>query len=257
MGGRRPPCVIAGFAVDSGSHLAELRPVRAPATASRYRCLMLMDEELRQACARYVSGTFAPEDDTLRELRAAIAAEDLPEIYISPDEGRLLQVLLRAVDARRVVEIGSLGGYSAIWMGRALPDGGELITLEIDPRHAELARRFIERAGLGDRVEVRVGDAHELLAPLAEEGPFDAVFIDADKRGYPAYLDWAVENIRRGGLVIGDNALWNGRVVERDAREPDLVAIQEFNRRLAEDPGLVSIIVPTRDGVAVAVVNGV
>lgn len=218
---------------------------------------MPMDEALRQACARYVAETFAPEDDTLRELRAAIGAEGLPEIYISPDEGRLLQVLLRAVGARRVLEIGSLGGYSAIWMGRALPEDGMLISLEIESRHAELARRFIERAGLSDRVEVRVGDAHELLEGLDDEVPFDAVFIDADKRGYPAYLDWAVEHVRSGGLIIGDNALWNGRVVEQDAEDPDVIAIQKFNRRMATDPNLVSIIVPTRDGVAVAVVNGV
>lgn len=216
-----------------------------------------MDEDLREACAQYVADTFAPEDETLRQLRAAISAEGLPEIYISPDEGRLLQVLLRAVDARRVVEIGSLGGYSTIWMGRALPADGSLISLEIEPRHAELARRFIERADLADRVEVRVGDARELLGPLTDEGPFDAVFIDADKQGYPTYLDWALANLRPGGLVIGDNALWEGRVVETEARDPETAAIREFNRRLADHPALISIIVPTRDGVAVAVVNRV
>ena len=218
---------------------------------------MPMDEDLREACARYVADTFASEDETLRELRSAINAEGLPEIYISPDEGRLLQVLLRAAGARRVVEIGSLAGYSTIWMGRALPEDGVLVSLEIEPRRAELARRFIERAGLADRVEVRVGDARELLGPLSDEGPFDAVFIDADKEGYPAYLDWALANLRPGGLVIGDNALWQGRVVDQRAQEPETVAIREFNSRLAADPSLVSVIVPTRDGVAVAVVNGV
>ncbi len=215
-----------------------------------------MDESLQEQCSRYIATLFAPEDELLIELRRASPEHGLPEIAISAEEGRLLQVLLRAVGARLVVEIGSLGGYSAIWMARALPADGRLVTLEIEPSHAEFARLYIERAGLSERAEVRVGDARQLLDPLSREGPFDAVFIDADKANYPRYLEWAVENVRVGGLVIADNALWSGRVTEEADDDPDLLGIQELNRKMAADKRLTSIIVPSRDGVAIALVNG-
>lgn len=216
---------------------------------------MSLPEEMREACVRYAAGLFAPEDELLRELRAAIAESDLPAIQISPDEGRLLQVLLRAIDARRVVELGTLGGYSAIWMARALPGDGRLVTIEKRPAAAELARRFIGRAGLRDRVEVRLGDARQVLPKLADEAPFDAIFIDADKRSYPVYLDWARRHIRSGGLVVADNAFWDGRVLDESSDDPDTVGIREFNRQLAEDPAFTSVVVPTRDGVAIGLRN--
>lgn len=214
-----------------------------------------MDERVRKACVRYVEGLFAPEDAVLSDLRHAMGAVGLPEIYISAEEGRLLQVLLRAIGARRVVELGTLGGYSAVWMARALPESGRLITVERDPARAELARRHIGRAGLESRVEVRVGEALELLDGLAAEGPFDAVFIDADKENYPRYLDWCLNVVRSGGLVIGDNAFQEGEVVDDSAQNAEVRGIREFNRRLASDPRLTSIVVPTRDGVAIAVVE--
>jgi predicted O-methyltransferase YrrM len=147
-----------------------------------------MDTRELELCNRYVADLFAAEDSILEELRQASTEEGLPQISVSRSEGKLLQVLLRAVNASRVLELGTLGGYSALWMARALPEAGRLITVERDPRRARLAREFIERAGLADRVTVRVGTAAELLPGLAEEGPFDAVFIDADKEGYPEYL---------------------------------------------------------------------
>ncbi len=214
-----------------------------------------MDERARKACERYVGELFAPEDEVLRDLRREMGAAGLPEIYISAEEGRLLQVLLRAIDARRVVELGTLGGYSAIWMARALKRGGRLITVERDPVRAELAWRFVGRAGLEDRVEVRVGEALALLDSLAADGPFDAVFIDADKESYPRYLDWCLEVVRPGGLVIGDNAFQEGEVVDDSAQSAEVRGIREFNRRLAVEPRLTSIVVPTRDGVAIAVVD--
>ncbi len=214
-----------------------------------------MNERVRKACERYVEGLFAPEDEVLRDLRREMRAAGLPEIYISAEEGRLLQVLLRAIGARRVVELGTLGGYSAVWIARALPESGRLITVERDPTRAELARRHIGRAGLEARVEVRVGEALELLDSLAAEGPFDAVFIDADKESYPRFLDWCLKVVRSGGLVIGDNALQGGEVVDDSARNAEVQGIREFNRRLARDPRLTSIVVPTRDGVAIAVVE--
>lgn len=214
----------------------------------------MMNDDKRQALARYVAELFAPEDEVLRELAEEIAESDMPEIYISPEEGRLLQVLLRMVKAARVLELGTLGGYSAIWMARALPEEGRLITVEKVPERAELARRHVERADLADRIEVRVGEARELLVDLAGEAPFDAVFIDADKKGYPEYLEWCIENVRSGGLVIADNAFKNGEVLE-DSDDPGVRGIQEFNRRVATDPRFTSIVVPTRDGVAIALIN--
>jgi predicted O-methyltransferase YrrM len=214
-----------------------------------------MDERIREACARYVGDLFAPEDELLRELRREMGAAGLPEIYISAEEGRLLQVLLRAIDARSAVELGTLGGYSTIWMARVLPDGGKLITVERDAGRAELARRFIRRAGLEDRVEVRVGEALALLDSLGADGPFDAVFIDADKESYPRYLDWCLEVVRPGGLIIGDNAFQEGDVVDEAAQNAEVRGIREFNRRMAVDPRLTSIVVPTRDGVAIALVD--
>ena len=201
----------------------------------------------------YVRQLFAAEDEVLEELRYEISRRGLPEIHISAEQGRFLQVLLRAVAARRVLEVGTLGGYSAIWMARALPPDGRLLTLEIDPGHAAFAREFVARAGLEDRVEIRIGDAAAAMAALDAAEPFDAVFIDADKEGYPAYLEQALRLLRPGGLVIADNAFWSGRVLDEDPEEESTRAVQELNRRLAEHPHLTGTIVPMRDGLAVAV----
>ncbi len=214
-----------------------------------------MDEQLREACDRYVTELFATEDEVLADLREEIVEAGLPLIHIDAAEGRLLQVLLGTIQARKVIELGTLGGYSAIWMARALPADGRLITLELEPERAELARRYIRRAGLEDRLEVRVGEALVLLGELAGDGPYDAVFIDADKENYPAYLDWCAANVRSGGLVIGDNAFKSGAVLDNSTSDAGVLGIQEFNRRLATDPRFTSIVVPTRDGVAIALLN--
>jgi len=213
-----------------------------------------IDDATRAALSGYVAELFAPEDEVLRALRAEIAATDMPDIYISAEEGRLLQLLLRMIGAARVLELGTLGGYSAIWMARALPEGGRLITVEKDPERAEVARRYIERAGLQGRVEVRVGEAAEVLEGLSGTEPFDAVFIDADKAGYPRYLDWCSGNVRPGGLIVADNAFKSGQVLE-ESQDPSVRGIQEFNRRIATDPRFTSIVVPTRDGVAIALIE--
>ena len=205
----------------------------------------------------YVEGLFAPRGDPALEG----ALEDsrragLPEIQVSPSQGVLLGLLVRIAGARCVLEIGTLGGYSAIHLARALPEDGSLLSLEIDERHAEVARKNIERAGLGSRVEIRVGDARELLAGLVEggEGPFDIVFIDADKNGYPEYLEWALRLSRPGTLILGDNAIGGGRVF--DPEDDSARAIREFNERLARDPRLFAIVLPLLrervDGLAVA-----
>jgi predicted O-methyltransferase YrrM len=203
----------------------------------------------------YISGLFAPEDELLVSLREDADRCGLPPISVSADEGRLLQVLLTSIGAKRVLEVGTLGGYSAIWMARALPSDGELLTIEIDPKHAEFARRYVERAGLADRIEIRIGRALDVLPSLDGER-FDAVFIDADKEPMPTYFEWALRLLRPGGLVIADNTLWGGRVYEESERDEKTLAVREFNRRIATDPRVLAILVPTHDGVAIGVVRG-
>src|SRR6185437_10384563 len=155
----------------------------------------------------YLAGLFSPEDDVLRAVRAAAERAGMPPIAVVPETGRFLQVLLRAAGARRVLELGTLGGYSAICMTRALPADGRILSLEISPEHAAFARRQLERAGVANRVEVRTGAA-------LEGERFDVVFLDADKASLPAYFDWALRLLRPGGLVIADNALRGGRVLD-------------------------------------------
>jgi caffeoyl-CoA O-methyltransferase len=202
----------------------------------------------------YLCGLFAREDETLLALREEADRTGLPPIAVSPDAGRLLQVLLKAVGARRVLEVGTLGGYSAIWIARALPDDGRLITLEAEPTHAAFARRFLARAGVAERVEVREGRALDLLPALDGER-FDAVFLDADKEPLPTYFEWALRLLRPGGLLIADNALWGGRVYDGAENDARTQGVREFNRRLASDPRITGIVVPTHDGVAIGVVN--
>ena len=202
----------------------------------------------------YIGTLFAHDDAVLNALREEADREGLPPIAITPRAGRVLHVLLRAIAAQSVLEVGTLGGYSAIWMARALGDGGRVLSLEIDPAHAEFARRHIERAGLAERVTVRVGRALDLL-PALDGQQFDAVFIDADKEPMPTYLDWALRLTRPGGLVFADNALWAGRVADPDVNDAATLAVREFNRRLASDPRIDATVLPVGDGLAVGVVR--
>jgi len=202
----------------------------------------------------YIVGLFGAEDELLASLREEADRTGLPPIAISSDEGRLLQVLLTSIGARRVLEVGTLGGYSAICMARALPPGGRLTSIEISETHAEFARRYIARAKLDDRIDIRVGRALDVLPALDGE-KFDAIFLDADKEPLPTYFDWGLRLVRPGGLIIGDNALWGGRVYESDETDDKTRGVREFNRRMATDPRVLGIIVPTHDGVAVAVVR--
>jgi len=203
----------------------------------------------------YIASLFAREDAVLMSLREQADRSGLPPIAISPDEGRLLQVLLRAIGAKRVLEVGTLGGYSAIWMARALPADGILLSIDIDADHAAFATRFIARAGLESVVTVRVGRALDVLPSLDGE-QFDAIFLDADKEPLPTYLDWALRLVRPGGMIIADNVLWGGKVLDASIDDDATRAVREFNRRFAEDPRITGIVVPTHDGVAVGIVNG-
>lgn len=202
----------------------------------------------------YITGLFSAEDELLADLREEADRTGLPPIAISADEGRLLQVLLTSINARRVLEVGTLGGYSAICMARALSRDGRVLSIEIEDKHAAFARRYIQRAGLTDRVEVRVGRALDVLPSLDGE-KYDAIFLDADKEPLPTYFEWALRLVRPGGLIIGDNALWGGRVYDSAEDDERTRAVREFNRRMATDPRVLGIIVPTHDGVAVAVVR--
>ena len=202
----------------------------------------------------YIASLFARDDDVLAALRESADREGLPPIAISAVTGRLLQILLTAVRAERVLEVGTLGGYSAIWMARGLPASGRLVTIEIDERHAAFARRYFERAGLGDRIDLRIGRALDVL-PAFDGERFDAVFLDADKEPLPTYFEWALRLLRPGGLLIADNALWGGRVLDPATEDDGTRGVREFNRRLADDPRVLGTIVPVGDGLAVAVVG--
>lgn len=218
-----------------------------------------MADETTDRVDAYIRELFIPDDDALREALRDMEAAGLPTINVPAALGRLLGVLVRAVGARRVLEIGTLGGYSAIWMARALPADGWLISLEVDPRHAEVARANLERVGVAGRVEVRVGKALDLLPALANDVPFDLAFIDADKVSYPAYLDWALRLLRPGGLIVADNVLRGGSVADPAAADEDVRAINRFNRAAASDPRLDAIILPNRggrDGILIAAVRG-
>ncbi|MBN2303442.1 MAG: O-methyltransferase [Anaerolineae bacterium] len=211
--------------------------------------------DVQRNLTAYVRQWFAPEDDVLRHVRQNTVAQGLPEIQIRPEEGQMLQFLTAAVGARRVLELGTLAGYSGIWLARGLPDGGTLITLEMDPKHARVARDHFALAGVADRVEVIEGVALDTLrGPLADAEPFDMVFIDADKPSYPDYLAWAVEHVRPGGMITAHNAFRSGWLVSADG-DAKVQATRQMLEAMAQDDRLVSTIVPVGDGIAAAVVR--
>lgn len=212
--------------------------------------------ELLGEIDRYVEDLFATNDELLEKTLRESKEAGLPEIQVSPNEGKLLRLFAEMIGARRILEIGTLGGYSAIQFARALPEDGVLISLEVDDRHAEVARKNIESAGFDDRVEISVGNAHDQLAAMAESGiePFDLIFIDAEKEGYPAYLERSLELSRPGSLILGDNAIRGGSVLE--AEDESARATREFNERIAQHPRLSAIVLPLIreriDGLAIA-----
>lgn len=214
------------------------------------------------AIDQYVTDLFVPPDPVLDAALESARAAGLPSISVSPAQGRLLHVLARATGARAILEIGTLAGYSAIWLARALPPGGRLITLESDPTHAGVARANLARAGLDAVVEVREGRAADSLPRLVAEGagPFDLIFIDADKPGYADYLTWALELSRPGTLIVADNVVRKGTVGDAASPDPDVQGARRFNARLAAEPRVSATVVQTvgskgYDGFAFAVVT--
>ncbi|MBV9758670.1 MAG: O-methyltransferase [Alphaproteobacteria bacterium] len=222
-----------------------------------------MSEELWDAVDRWIADRLLPPDPALDAAVAASEAAGLPPIAVAPNQGKLLHLLARLMGARRVLEIGTLGGYSTIWLARALPPDGRLISLEADARHAEIARANIARAGLGGVVEVRVGRALDLLPRLASEGggPFDLVFIDADKENNAAYLDWSLRLTRAGSLIVADNVVRDGEVIDPVARSPDIRGIRRMFDQMAAEPRLSATAIQTvgskgYDGLAFILVKG-
>jgi predicted O-methyltransferase YrrM len=214
-----------------------------------------MDDAAHEALSRYVRDLFVSYDPVLDKRQAESRESGLPAISIKPEEGQMLQFLLKMINAVKVVEIGTLAGYSGTWLARALPDNGKLITLDNTPAHHEFASQTFKEAGVSGKVDARLGKALDLLKKAAEEGPFDAVFIDADKDSYPAYLDWSLANVRRGGLIMAHNAFFGGTVIGLAEREAHLVnGLKTFNERLAHEPRLFGTIIPIGDGIAAAIV---
>ncbi|GAA5344613.1 O-methyltransferase [Planifilum fimeticola] len=203
--------------------------------------------------AQYIRTLFAREDEVLRSIEGGLADRGMPRISVPPETGKTLYLLAKMSGARDILEIGALGGYSTIWLARALPKDGRLISLELKEEHAAFARENADRAGVGQQVEFRVGDASELLNALENEGvSFDFIFIDADKERYAEYLERSIRLARPGAVITADNVLRGGRVCDESDRTPSTVAIRRFNEGLSRDSRLESMLLPVGDGLAVA-----
>jgi len=216
-----------------------------------------MTQKLWTAVDDYIADTMIPSDPALDGAIEASREADLPDIAVAPNQGKLLQLMARMVGARRILEIGTLGGYSTIWLARALPPDGELVTLEYDPKHAEVARANIARAGLSDLVEVKTGRALDLLPSLT--GPFDFAFIDADKISNAEYFRWALRLSRKGSVIVVDNVVRDGKVIEAGSDDPGVIGSRRLLEAMAAEPRVSATAIQTvgikgHDGWAVALV---
>ncbi|HEX3571000.1 MAG TPA: O-methyltransferase [Acidobacteriaceae bacterium] len=217
--------------------------------------------ELWNAVDQYVNESVARTDEALDAVAKANSDAGLPNIDVTPSQGKLLHVLALASGAKRVLEIGTLGGYSTIWLARALGRGGRVVTLEFEPKHADVARRNLKRAGVEKKVEIRVGAAADSLARLQEEGvkPFDLIFIDADKQNNAVYLDWALKLAKRGTVIVVDNVVREGALADAASTDPSIVGTRAMFERMGNEPRLSATAVQTvgskgYDGFAIAVV---
>jgi len=220
-----------------------------------------MSKETWTAVDDYAAELLVPQDEALQSALESSRAAGLPQIQVSRAQGKWLHLLARAIGARNILELGTLGGYSAIWLGRALAPDGRMITLEIEPKHAEVARANLARAGLTGRVEIRLGPAAASLDELARErAVFDLIFIDADKTGYPIYLPLVLKVSRPGTVIVGDNVVREGKLVDRDNPDENVRAVRQFLEMLAAEPRISSTVLQTvgakgYDGFAIAVVE--
>jgi predicted O-methyltransferase YrrM len=217
-----------------------------------------METKLWNDVDEYTTGHLIAKDPVLDAALAASDAAGLPTISVSPSQGKLLMLLARLAGAKRILELGTLGGYSTIWLARALPAGGRLISLEYSEKHAHVARGNIARAGLSEVVEVIVGDAGETIQKL--EGPFDLFFIDADKKSIPHYLEWALKLSRPGSLIVVDNVVREGALIDGKSKDPNVLGVRRMHEMIASDPRLSATTIQTvgskgYDGLTLALVN--
>ncbi len=220
-----------------------------------------MSKEKWTAVDQYISEQFIPPDPALDSALQAASSAGLPAINVAPNQGKLLMLLARAMGARKILEIGTLGGYSTIWLARALPADGRLITLEFDPKHAEVATKNIARAGLAHIVNVRLGRALDSLPHLISEAPFDLIFIDADKTGYADYFHWALKLSRTGTLIVADNVVRDGKIIDANSSDENVQGIRRFNNAVAAEPRVIATAIQTvgskgYDGLAFVLVTG-
>jgi predicted O-methyltransferase YrrM len=214
-----------------------------------------------EAVDQYFLGKIIGQDAALEEAQRAAEVAGLPPISVTAAQGKLLHLLVRMLGARKVLEIGTLAGYSTIWMARALPPGGKLISLEYEPRHAEVARSNIERAGVSALIEVRVGEALKTLPALESEGPFDLIFIDADKENNAGYFQWALKLSRPGSVIIVDNVVREGKVADPDSTDENVLGARRVVDLIATEPRVSATAIQTvgsksYDGFLLAVVSG-
>ena len=218
-----------------------------------------MSQDQWSAVDRYLTDALVRPDAALDAALRDSTAAGLPEIAVAPNQGKLLHLLARLMGAKKILEIGTLGGYSTIWLARALPQGGKLTTLEVDPKHAEVARKNLVRAGVSELVDLRLGPALETLPKLAPEAPFDLFFIDADKPSNADYFRWAVKLARRGSLIVIDNVVREGKITEAASTDAGVIGVRRLNEAIAAEPRVSATAFQTvgskgYDGLCVALV---
>ena len=222
-----------------------------------------MNNEIFESVDQYISDLFGDQDNELAATEQSIKEANIPQISVSTNQGKFLHLLARLSKAKKILEIGTLGGYSTIWLARALPPDGRIISLEVDPKHAAVAQKNVHHAGLGELVEIRIGKAIEELPKLLAEnaGPFDMIFIDADKPPYKEYFEWSLKLSRPGTLIVADNVIRDGKVLEKVSPDEMVAGVKRFNEALAATSSVTATIIQTvgakdHDGMAIAIVNG-
>ncbi|MDI9257905.1 O-methyltransferase [Flavobacterium sedimenticola] len=221
-----------------------------------------MNSELFQRVDNYIADLLGSEDMVLKETIESLDIAGLPQQSVSANQGKFLQVLMIACNAKKVLELGTLGGYSTIWIARALPENGKMVTIEVDRNHGDVAQKNIEKAGLSDKVELRIGSALDILPNIIAENdePYDMIFVDADKPPYAEYFIYALQLSRPGTLIVFDNVIREGKVLDSNSNDEKVKGVQRLNKMLSENKNVTATILQTvgtkeHDGIAIAVVN--
>ena len=209
----------------------------------------------------YLSELFSQEDQVLKETEQSIKEHGMPEHSVSPNQGQFLFLLAKMCGAKRIIEVGTLGGYSTIWLGRALEEGGQLTTIEIDSDFAEVAKKNIEKAGLSEKIDIRVGDATNVLRELGEDEPVvDLFFMDADKPNYVTYFNWALKHSRKGTIIVADNVIRDGKVLDENSQDEKVIGVRAYNKMLSKNEKVTSSVLQQvgakeYDGIALSLVK--